>query len=142
MYIVGWRPCKCHPFTFNPFCFQSVKPVCVRCWCIIRMLLGLYRRTAKRGMCVCPQESIYASRAHSQYTHLLTVMLCYLAQYSTTCTLEGCLQYYSVSSHPSIFVHFCQHDYHSWSHIPDHLPEIRDCFRCGTCRKIHTHTLL
>ena len=29
--------------------------------------------------------------------HLLTIMLCYLAQYSTTCTLEGCVQYYSMS---------------------------------------------
>ena len=51
------------------------------------------RRTAKRDTCVCPQKNIHTSRAHSQYTYLLTIllMLCYLAQYSTT--LEGSVQY-------------------------------------------------
>ena len=35
-------------------------------------------------------------------------------------------------SHFAIFMHFGQHDNHSWSHIPDHLPEISDGFRSGT----------
>ena len=58
------------------------------------MLLGLFRRTAKRGTCACTQKNIRASRAHSQYTHLLTIMLCYLAQYSIVPLKEGCVQYY------------------------------------------------
>ena len=34
-------------------------------------------------------------------------------------------------SHFPILKHFGEHDNHSWSHIPDHLPEISDSFRSG-----------
>ena len=100
MYVytyVGWRSCKCHHFTFNPFCFQNANPGWVRMSVHnINMLLRLFRRTVKRGTCVCPQRNIHASRAHRQYTHLLTTLLYYLAQYSTT--LEGYVQYYYYSN--------------------------------------------
>ena len=48
----------------------------------------------------------------------------------------------SLWSHLSILIHFGQHDNHSWSHIPDHLPENRDGFGCGTCRWTHFLSLL
>ena len=97
MYMVGWR--SCHPFTLNPIYFQSVKPGCVRCQCIIHMLLGLFRSITKRGTCVCPQRNTHASRAHSQYTHMTIILLHYLAKYSIVYTSEGSLQYcyYSMS---------------------------------------------
>ena len=74
------------------FVFKVINLGESECQYMIHMLLGLFRRTAKRGMCVCPQKNIHASRAHSQYTHLLTIMRSYLAQYSTA--LEECVQYY------------------------------------------------
>ena len=97
MYIVGCTSCKCHPFACNPFCFQSAKPGCIRCQCIIHMLLELFRRTAKRGTCISPQKNIHASRTHSQHTYTSTD---YNAMLFSTCkstTLEGCVQYYSMS---------------------------------------------